>query len=139
MSDRQQGPILAVMQGVIDHVRDDTTIEIWAETPPRNTYPYVTYDGYEMQRFSDKFVEGWDGNLQLSATTDGQGSQLTDAATKMDAIINALSRKDISGRITITGYTITDIQCTTVSRPERDYQADVTRLTANFRLRIAEA
>jgi hypothetical protein len=139
MSDKQQGPLLAVMQGVIEHIREETSIKVWSEVPPREQMPYITYDGYETQRFSTKQVQGWDGTLQITATTDGQGSQITDATTDMDAIIVALSRMDVAGRIDITGYTITDIQCTTISRPERDYQADVTRLTANFRLRIAEA
>ena len=134
----QLGPIRAVQDGVIQQIRAKApSLKVFTEVPPRTKYPYIGYNGYAADRFSAKQVEGWDGTLEIASYAAGAGSQMTDAATDIDAVIEALSITG-PGEITIAGYTITNIQCTSISRPERDYQADVAQIVALFRLRIME-
>ena len=135
----QKGPIKAVQDAVIQHIRSETSLVIHTDTPPREKYPYIVYGGYSADRASSKQIEGWDGELQLTAFADINGKQIDEAAQNMDSIIVALSRTDELGAISIPGYTLTNIQCTSFSSQERDFQAGVAQIVASFRLRIMEA
>ena len=131
--------IRAVQEGVITQIKSrDPTLKIYTNVPPRELRPYMTYDGYSADRESFKEREGWNGTVQLTAWGSGAGVDITESVDAMDRAIVALTNSAPLGRLTISGYTVTKIDCIGISAPERDYQADTARLTADFRLIIKE-
>ena len=135
----QSAVIRAVQEGVIAQIQSrDLALKIFANVPPREQRPYMTYDGYSADRDSFKEREGWNGTLQLTAWGSGAGVDITESVDAMDRAIVALTNSPPLGRLTVSGYTVTMIDCIGFSAPERDYQADTARLTADFRLILKE-